>query len=144
VQVDQRMGPALDTLQALLDEGGKGSYDFAFIGKYHLGLCCKCALSPHESAAWETVMATVSLYGPDKPQTEERLASHIHCILSADADKRSYQAYFDQLLHLVRPGGIIIVDNVLWYGRVADPQVYAHPAPGWASSLSRCHLSDCA
>ena len=41
----------------------------------------------------------------------------------ADADKRSYQAYFDQLLRLVRPGGVIVVDNVLWYGRVADPQV---------------------
>ena len=41
----------------------------------------------------------------------------------ADADKRSYQTYLDQLLHLVRPGGIIVVDNVLWYGRVADPQV---------------------
>ncbi len=53
MQVDQRMGPALDTLQALLDEGGKDSYDFAFIGKYHLGFCCKCALSPsaHASAA---------------------------------------------------------------------------------------------
>jgi len=86
-------------------------------------------------------MATVSLYGPDKPQTEENAMlgfSHLLYILSADADKRSYQAYFDQLLHLVRPGGIIVVDNVLWYGRVADPQVYAHPAPGWASSLSKC------
>lgn len=41
----------------------------------------------------------------------------------ADADKRSYQQYFDLLLQLVRPGGVIVVDNVLWYGRVADPEV---------------------
>ena len=31
------------------------------------------------------------------------------------------RAYFDQLLRLVRPGGVIVVDNVLWYGRVARP-----------------------
>lgn len=43
--------------------------------------------------------------------------------LRADADKRSYQSYFEQLLHLVRPGGVMVIDNVLWYGRVADPKV---------------------
>lgn len=41
----------------------------------------------------------------------------------ADADKRSYQTYFELLLRLVRPGGVIVVDNVLWYGRVADSKV---------------------
>lgn len=40
-----------------------------------------------------------------------------------DADKRSYESYFEQALALVRPGGLIAVDNVLWSGRVADPQV---------------------
>eukprot|EP00878_Enallax_costatus_P038086 GHUV01043237.1.p1 GENE.GHUV01043237.1~~GHUV01043237.1.p1 ORF type:complete len:214 (+),score=24.61 GHUV01043237.1:466-1107(+) len=38
-----------------------------------------------------------------------------------DADKRGYQAYFDLCLRLVRPGGLIAVDNVLFYGKVADP-----------------------
>ena len=37
-----------------------------------------------------------------------------------DADKRGYWGYYEQLLKLVRPGGLIAVDNVLWYGRVAD------------------------
>lgn len=32
LQIDQRMGPASDTLQALLDEGRADSFDFAFIG----------------------------------------------------------------------------------------------------------------
>jgi predicted O-methyltransferase YrrM len=38
-----------------------------------------------------------------------------------DADKRGYGGYFEQCLALVRPGGVIAVDNLLWYGRVADP-----------------------
>ncbi|MEG5175993.1 class I SAM-dependent methyltransferase [Microcoleus sp. B3-D7] len=40
-----------------------------------------------------------------------------------DADKENYEAYFERSLQLVRNGGLIIIDNVLWSGRVADPQV---------------------
>jgi len=38
-----------------------------------------------------------------------------------DADKEAYDSYFERLLRLVRPGGLITVDNVLWSGRVIDP-----------------------
>jgi predicted O-methyltransferase YrrM len=38
-----------------------------------------------------------------------------------DADKNNYAAYYDRCFELVRSGGLILVDNVLWYGRVADP-----------------------
>jgi predicted O-methyltransferase YrrM len=38
-----------------------------------------------------------------------------------DADKSSYEGYYECLLELVRPGGLIMVDNVLWSGRVRDP-----------------------
>ena len=38
-----------------------------------------------------------------------------------DADKRSYPIYYEQVLRLVRPGGLIAIDNVLWSGRVAEP-----------------------
>lgn len=34
-----------------------------------------------------------------------------------------YWDYFEQLLRLLRPGGVIVADNVLWYGRVADNEV---------------------
>ena len=37
-----------------------------------------------------------------------------------DADKPNYAAYFDELLPRVRPNGVILVDNVLWSGRVVD------------------------
>ena len=38
-----------------------------------------------------------------------------------DADKTGYHAYYERLLRLVRPGGLIAVDNTLWNGAVADP-----------------------
>jgi predicted O-methyltransferase YrrM len=38
-----------------------------------------------------------------------------------DADKTSYPTYYELALQLVRPGGLIAIDNVLWSGRVADP-----------------------
>lgn len=38
-----------------------------------------------------------------------------------DADKASYDAYYERSLRLVRRGGVIAIDNVLWDGRVADP-----------------------
>ena len=40
-----------------------------------------------------------------------------------DADKTGYDVYYELCLQLVRPGGIIAIDNVLWSGRVADPAV---------------------
>ena len=38
-----------------------------------------------------------------------------------DADKTSYLAYYERLLKLLRPGGLIVVDNTLWSGEVANP-----------------------
>ena len=69
-KIDLRIGPALETLASLLDQGGKDCFDIAFI----------------------------------------------------DADKENYQAYFDACLELLRPGGLIMVDNVLWGGSVIDPE----------------------
>ena len=40
-----------------------------------------------------------------------------------DADKSNYDNYYEKSLQLVRPGGLIAVDNTLWYGRVADLEV---------------------
>ncbi len=71
-KIEARLGPALDTLNALIDAGDQfDQYDFAFV----------------------------------------------------DADKRKYREYYEILLKLVRPGGTIAIDNVLWYGKVGDPEV---------------------
>ena len=38
-----------------------------------------------------------------------------------DADKRQYSEYFDLVFDKVRPGGFIIADDVIWYGKVNEP-----------------------
>lgn len=40
-----------------------------------------------------------------------------------DADKGNYVAYYERVLDLLRPGGLICVDNTLWRGDVARPDV---------------------
>ena len=40
-----------------------------------------------------------------------------------DANKTGYDAYYEACLRLLRPGGLIVLDNMLWSGWVADPSV---------------------
>lgn len=40
-----------------------------------------------------------------------------------DADKGNYDAYYERCLELVRKGGLIAIDNVLWDGKVANPDI---------------------
>lgn len=68
-KIDLRLGPAVETLDAMIAAGESGTYDMAFI----------------------------------------------------DADKENYGHYYERCLTLLRAGGLILVDNVLWSGRVADP-----------------------
>ncbi len=77
-KVDLRLGPAKDTLDALIASGESGSFDFAFI----------------------------------------------------DADKTGYRGYYEQCLTLLRPGGVIALDNMLFSGRAM------HPPPGDADSYA--------
>jgi predicted O-methyltransferase YrrM len=67
-RIELRLGPAAETLKALLEAGGAGSFDFAFI----------------------------------------------------DADKSGYDTYYELCLRLIRPNGLIAIDNVLWSGAVLD------------------------
>ena len=39
-----------------------------------------------------------------------------------DADKSGYDTYYEQCLDLVRPGGLILLDNTFYMGRIAEPQ----------------------
>lgn len=67
-KVELRLGPATDTLEALIRDAQSQSFDFAFV----------------------------------------------------DADKENYGAYYELCLRLVRPAGVLVFDNVLWSGSVAD------------------------
>jgi predicted O-methyltransferase YrrM len=69
-KIELRIAPALETLDALIDNALENCFDFAFI----------------------------------------------------DADKTGYKDYYERAIKLVRPGGLIAVDNTLWNGNVADPE----------------------
>lgn len=60
-------------------------------------------------------------------ETLDRLLANGHAetfdFAFIDADKGNYEGYYERSLQLVRPGGLIAIDNVLWSGQVADPQV---------------------
>ena len=140
------MGPALGSLQTLIDEGRNSSFDFAFLGismSCNESACnhwirfdrshCRPSGSPAllinllprilrmlTSSNSQPLLTTCVLQW----QSADYLANDMPLLgLRADADKRSYKSYFEQLLHLLRPGGVMVIDNVLWYGRVADPKV---------------------
>lgn len=50
-----------------------------------------------------------------------RLTDGVYDLVLIDADKPDLPAYLEQSLRLLRPGGLLTVDNALWGGKVADP-----------------------
>ena len=68
---------------------------------------------------------------PDGRKIEVRMGAALETIKSLagpidmvfiDADKENYSNYYEACFPLVRPGGLIVADNVLWSGQVLDPQ----------------------
>ncbi|NOR51207.1 MAG: SAM-dependent methyltransferase [Gammaproteobacteria bacterium] len=70
-KIDLRIGPALDTLDKLINDGQENTFDFSFI----------------------------------------------------DADKINYDGYYERSPKLLRPGGLIAIDNVFLFGSVVDPEL---------------------
>jgi caffeoyl-CoA O-methyltransferase len=56
-------------------------------------------------------------------QTLSRLPDGETDFVFIDADKPSYGAYFDEALRLLRPGGVVFVDNVFWRGKIFKTNV---------------------
>src|ERR1035437_5766551 len=50
-------------------------------------------------------------------------ASHTFDFAFIDADKSSYPIYYDEILKRLRPGGLILIDNVLWKGAIVDEAI---------------------
>ena len=55
-------------------------------------------------------------------ETLETLKDWVFDVVFIDADKTGYPAYYEKAVDLLAPRGVIAVDNVLWGGRVLDPQ----------------------
>ena len=60
----------------------------------------------------------ISLLIGDAKKTLERLKSGQYDMVYIDANKREYPEYYDLVFDMVRPGGYILADNVLWDGKV--------------------------
>ena len=56
-----------------------------------------------------------------------------------DADKGNYDGYYERSLQLIRRGGLIVIDNVLWSGRVADLQVQDQSTKGIRAFNEKLH-----
>jgi predicted O-methyltransferase YrrM len=89
-RIDLRLGPALETLKGLLEDGAADSFDFCFI----------------------------------------------------DADKSNYDGYYELALQLVRPGGLIAIDNVLWSGAVVDPDDQSDETRAIRALNDKIHADD--
>lgn len=57
----------------------------------------------------------------DATQVLPRLNDATYDMVFIDADKTSYPLYAEQGIRLLRPGGVLALDNMLWHDRVADP-----------------------
>ncbi len=56
-------------------------------------------------------------------QVMGRLADGGYDVVFVDGHKPDYPAYVDAASRLLRPGGLLLIDNMLWHDRVADPAV---------------------
>lgn len=81
----------------------------------------------HQRAARETLTAADVAQGRYRLiagralEVLPRLTDGAYDLVLIDADKSEYALYFEQALRLLRPGGVIAIDNALWHDRVADP-----------------------
>ncbi len=59
----------------------------------------------------------------DAVETLRRMDPQSVDVMFIDADKPAYGLYYDQALRILRPGGLVFVDNVLWKGKVLEPRI---------------------
>ncbi|MGH8860209.1 MAG: O-methyltransferase [Jatrophihabitantaceae bacterium] len=50
-----------------------------------------------------------------------RMRDAAYDLVFVDADKSAYAVYYEQAVRMLRPGGVVAFDNMLWHDRVADP-----------------------
>lgn len=60
----------------------------------------------------------ITLHIGDCKQTLRQLRNQVYDIVYIDANKREYNEYYELVFDMVRPGGLILADNVLWDGKV--------------------------
>lgn len=71
----------------------------------------------HRAGVSDRITLTI---GPAAETLQALPGDPVYDIAFIDADKPGYPTYYEEILTRLRPGGVILVDNVLWSGRVAD------------------------
>jgi O-methyltransferase len=68
--------------------------------------------------------------GPAQGSLDKMIASREgpFDLVFIDADKSGYDGYYESALKLLKPGGVVALDNMLWSGEVADPKVTGNGA----------------
>jgi len=59
-----------------------------------------------------------------------------------DADKSNYDAYYERILKLMRSGGLIALDNMLWSGAVANPEINDADTSALRALNAKIHADD--
>ena len=76
----------------------------------------------HAKTYWRKANVTgkITPHVGDALETLEAFEEDSFDLAFIDANKRAYDAYYEKCLNLVKPGGLIILDNTLWKGEVAE------------------------
>jgi len=64
----------------------------------------------------------ITIFEGEAKATLEQLKINFYDFVFIDADKQNYCEYYKKSIKLLRPGGIIVLDNMLWSGGVISPQ----------------------
>jgi len=141
MQISPEQGQFMSLLMKLM-----GAIKTLEVGVYtgYSSLCVALALPPHGrvvacdiSEEWTSVArrywreagvsTKVELYLAPAITTMDKLLADGQAdtfdFVFIDADKENYDGYYERSLRLLRSGGLIVIDNVFWSGRVAAPQV---------------------
>jgi predicted O-methyltransferase YrrM len=134
--VSRAVGAALRLLAATLDarnvaEVGTGtgaSGVWMLRGMAATGVLTTIDVEPEHQRAAREVFAAEGI-APNRTrlitgralEVLPRLTDGGYDLVFCDGDKKEYSGYLDEAVRLLRPGGVVVFDNALWQGRVADP-----------------------
>lgn len=82
------------------------------------------------------VAKNINLIIGDAKKVIPQLAKNLYDIVFIDANKREYCSYYNLVFELVRPGGLILADNVLWSGKAAEAEAAAAQVTGMQADES--------
>ena len=103
----------------------------------HIGDCKETLKSLRLNMGLPEVPVCKSAASPDDRHTASAMDKKLYDIVYMDANKREYCEYYELVFDMVRPGGLILADNVIWDGKVCQD-----PLPQDKQTLSIVKFND--